>query len=213
MYLFTRMKSPTSSVGFMDPDGILNGSTQKERITNTTTITGKKARAMSTTTGSGSPSVRRLRAHFASQSQITPVITAASSSTAAKSVNLSSSPITAMKSTGHATSSRPLRVSERGLPRARGHEVPPDDRGARRRGDHRDHFPVESTLHLLSSAVVEAAPMKRLLLDLENGQERLLGDLHAAHLLHALLAGLLLLEQLPLARDVAAVALGEHVLP
>ncbi len=71
---------------------------------------------MSTTTGSGSPSVRRLRAHRASQSQIKPVITAASSSTAAKSVNLSSSPITAMKSTGHATSSSPLRVSERGLP-------------------------------------------------------------------------------------------------
>ena len=66
MYLFTRMKSPTRSVGFIDPDGILNGSTQNERMRNTTTITGKNARAMSTTTGSGSPAVRRLRAHFAS---------------------------------------------------------------------------------------------------------------------------------------------------
>src|SRR3954463_8719895 len=47
---------------------------------------------------------------------------------------------------------------------------------------------------------------------LEDGEERLLRDLHVAHLLHALLAGLLLLEQLALARDVAAVALGEHVL-
>src|SRR4051812_38909286 len=48
--------------------------------------------------------------------------------------------------------------------------------------------------------------------DLQDGEERLLWDLDAADLLHALLAGLLLLQQLPLARDVAAVALGEHVL-
>src|SRR5262245_61016201 len=44
-------------------------------------------------------------------------------------------------------------------------------------------------------------------------KERLLGDLHAAHPLHALLALSLLLEQLPLARDIATVALGEDVLP
>ncbi len=45
-----------------------------------------------------------------------PVMSAASSSTAAKSVNFNSSPITAMKSTGHATSRIPLRVSERSAP-------------------------------------------------------------------------------------------------
>ena len=56
------MKSPTSSVGFIDPEGILNGSTQNERIRNTTTITGKKARAMSTTIGSDSPALRLVRA-------------------------------------------------------------------------------------------------------------------------------------------------------
>src|ERR671916_277646 len=46
----------------------------------------------------------------------------------------------------------------------------------------------------------------------EHGQERLLWHLDRAHLLHALLALLLLLEQLALARDVAAVALGQDVL-
>src|SRR5919202_2810969 len=48
--------------------------------------------------------------------------------------------------------------------------------------------------------------------DLKDRQEGLLRDLHRAHLLHPLLSLLLLLEELPLAGDVAAVALGEHVL-
>src|SRR6266511_4430515 len=47
---------------------------------------------------------------------------------------------------------------------------------------------------------------------LKDGQEGLLRHLHPTDLLHALLAGLLLLEQLALAGDVAAVALGDHVL-
>src|SRR3954451_1481359 len=46
----------------------------------------------------------------------------------------------------------------------------------------------------------------------QHGQECLLRDLDAADALHALLAGLLLLEQLALAGDVPAVALGEHIL-
>src|SRR5213079_3235527 len=49
-------------------------------------------------------------------------------------------------------------------------------------------------------------------LDLQDGEERLLWNLYATNLLHALLARLLLLEQLPLARHVAAVALRQHVL-
>src|SRR5204862_7592556 len=48
--------------------------------------------------------------------------------------------------------------------------------------------------------------------DREHAQERLLRHLDPADLLHPLLAFLLLLEQLALARDVAAVALGDHVL-
>src|SRR5215471_18526996 len=51
-----------------------------------------------------------------------------------------------------------------------------------------------------------------LVLDLQYRKESLLGYLHRAHLLHALLARLLLLEQLALARDIAAVALRQHVL-
>src|SRR5207244_8582013 len=49
-------------------------------------------------------------------------------------------------------------------------------------------------------------------LHLQHRQERLLRDLHRSDRLHPLLAFLLLLEKLALARDVAAVALGEHVL-
>src|SRR5699024_5322603 len=46
----------------------------------------------------------------------------------------------------------------------------------------------------------------------ERGDERLLRDLDGPDVLHALLALLLLLQELALARDVAAVALGQHVL-
>src|SRR5204863_3058862 len=48
--------------------------------------------------------------------------------------------------------------------------------------------------------------------ELEHREKRLLRHLDAADLLHPLLAFLLLLEQLALAADVAAVALGDHVL-
>src|SRR5690242_10896541 len=47
--------------------------------------------------------------------------------------------------------------------------------------------------------------------DFEHRQERFLRDLHSPHALHAALAFLLLFEQFALARDVAAVALGQHV--
>src|SRR5215208_1708998 len=56
-------------------------------------------------------------------------------------------------------------------------------------------------------------PTVRPSVHLENGQERLLRNLDGADLLHALLPLFLLLEELALARDVPAVALGEHVLP
>src|SRR5687768_18422080 len=47
---------------------------------------------------------------------------------------------------------------------------------------------------------------------LEDGEKRFLRDLDRSHLLHALLSFLLLLEELALPADVAAVALREHVL-
>src|SRR2546422_1079321 len=48
--------------------------------------------------------------------------------------------------------------------------------------------------------------------DLEESQERLLGEVHAPDLLHPFLAFFLFLQELALAGDVAAVALGQHVL-
>src|SRR5581483_8707935 len=51
----------------------------------------------------------------------------------------------------------------------------------------------------------------RAVVQVEHGEERLLRNLDGADLLHPLLPGLLLLEQLALARDVAAVAFCEHV--
>src|ERR671919_2493381 len=48
--------------------------------------------------------------------------------------------------------------------------------------------------------------------ELQNREERLLRHLHPPHLLHALLARLLLLEQLPLPGHVAPVQLRGHVL-
>src|SRR6266568_4404980 len=53
---------------------------------------------------------------------------------------------------------------------------------------------------------------QRLLVHPQDGQEGFLGDVHRPHPLHALLALLLLLEELALAGDVASVALGEDVL-
>ena len=50
------------------------------------------------------------------------------------------------------------------------------------------------------------------LIDAEHGQESFLGDIHAADALHPLLAFLLLLDELALPGDVAAVALGDDVL-
>src|SRR5262245_11510657 len=50
------------------------------------------------------------------------------------------------------------------------------------------------------------------LVHLEHGQERLLWDLHRPHLFHPFLSFFLFLQQLPLPGDVAAIALGEHVL-
>ncbi|MCY1378682.1 hypothetical protein D9M69_663380 [compost metagenome] len=46
------MKSPTSSVGFIEPDGIWKGSTRKERSTSTMASTGKKDFPYSTSSGS-----------------------------------------------------------------------------------------------------------------------------------------------------------------
>ena len=82
--------------------------------------------------------------------------------------------------------------------------------------DHRHEVAVPAAVRAERQVHVEvpdAAHLLPLLVEVEHGEEGLLRDLHPADLLHPLLALLLLLEQLPLARDVAAVALREHVLP
>src|SRR5262245_58853005 len=55
-------------------------------------------------------------------------------------------------------------------------------------------------------------PLFGLSAHLQHGEKRFLRDLHFADLLHALLAFFLFLEQLALARNVAAVAFRQHVL-
>src|SRR5687768_4109794 len=62
------------------------------------------------------------------------------------------------------------------------------------------------------SSVAKAAHDRQRSIHLQHGEERFLGDLHGADLLHALLSFLLLLEELPLSRDVTPVAFREHVL-
>src|SRR5918911_2906661 len=82
-------------------------------------------------------------------------------------------------------------------------------------------FPRREFLHpvlangrgeIMAGALSERSPTPSIPAHLECGDEGLLRDLDFAELAHLLLARLLLLEQLALARDVAAVALGEHVL-
>src|SRR6185312_1673213 len=73
MNLLTRMKSPTSSVGRIDDDGILKGSARNERSTKTTSRTGKNDFEYSTQTGSGVPGGRCAAKNRRSTSQTTPV--------------------------------------------------------------------------------------------------------------------------------------------
>src|SRR5690606_2345573 len=72
------MKSPISSVGIIELDGIRNGSATQLRRHSTAASTGKKARDQSTTSGSFASSrpaaaSRRLRSHSLSASHTRPV--------------------------------------------------------------------------------------------------------------------------------------------
>src|SRR5690606_396709 len=82
----------------------------------------------------------------------------------------------------------------------------------RLRLDHRREYGVPPRPATLR-AVRAPPPTASSIPDLQHRQERLLRDLDRANLLHPLLPLLLLLQQLPLPGDVAAVALGGHVLP
>ena len=52
-YFFTKMKSPCSKVGIIEPEGIRNGSKTKDRITSTMSNTGKNEREYSTSVRRG----------------------------------------------------------------------------------------------------------------------------------------------------------------
>src|SRR3954471_8714923 len=71
---------------------------------------------------------------------------------------------------------------------------------------------VDRTMPSTTGRSASGASAVAVVAQLEHGEERLLRDLDAPDLLHALLALLLALEQLALAGDVAAVALGGDVL-
>src|ERR1051325_1934376 len=78
------MKSPTSSVGTIELDGILNGSTRNERSRNTIRITGKKLIEYSTHHGIFASARRPLRRTSLSSSQTRPVTTSRISKNRAK---------------------------------------------------------------------------------------------------------------------------------
>ena len=84
MYLFTSMKSPISSVGSMEPEGILNGSTRKERSRKTIRMTGKKLTGYSIHHGTRASEARLLRSQKRSIAVMTPVKTSSKNKNRAK---------------------------------------------------------------------------------------------------------------------------------
>ena len=85
------MKSPSNSVGIIDPEGIRKGSNKKERMTKTNSRIGKNDFAYSTITGSrtglplaASTTRDRLKTN-ASKAQINPVPNVRTTSISAKS--------------------------------------------------------------------------------------------------------------------------------
>src|SRR4029079_9124726 len=78
------MKSPTSSVGRIEEDGILNGSATNERSRNTISRTGKKLFGYSIHHGSRASGARCPAKYSLSASAITPVATVATNRINAK---------------------------------------------------------------------------------------------------------------------------------
>src|SRR6476469_3152367 len=82
--LWTRMKSPTSSVGRIDDEGILNGSARNERRRKTASRTGKNDFEYSTHTGSRAPAARLPAKNSRSSSQMPPDTTVSTNRIRAK---------------------------------------------------------------------------------------------------------------------------------
>src|SRR5271169_1728380 len=83
---------------------------------------------------------------------------------------------------------------------------------ARRREKYHRSASATAPVSTVSTNRISAKFMASFLAGLEDGEERLLRNFHAADGFHPFLAGFLLLEELALARNVAAVALRQHVL-
>src|SRR5436190_15279152 len=182
------MKSPTSSVGRIDEDGILNGSATNERSRKTIRSTGKKLFGYSIHQGSRASGGRCLAKYSLSASAITPVATVATNKINAK-----------FMAGAFVLVSVRCRARHRGGLPSRSPHCPMarrDDAAGKPR-------PATGSRRAVGKCSLVA--------DLEDGEECLLRNLHAADGLHSFLSGLLLLEQLLLACDVAAVALGEDV--
>ena len=117
---------------------------------------------------------------------------------------------------GDAHEARPRRRDALGGERAlrTEHQLIVDAHQDHRHRQHREHEDqqIEQLFDHCSATSSRPNFSGLLLSDLEHGEERFLRDLDLADVLHALLAFFLLLEQLLLARDVAAITLGEHVL-
>src|SRR5271155_3228421 len=84
--------------------------------------------------------------------------------------------------------------------------------GARRLTKYQRSARAMTPVTTVSTNRMSAKFMGSFVADLEDGEEGFLRNLHAADGFHAFLAGFLFLQQFALARDVAAVALRQHVL-
>src|SRR5436305_2492682 len=199
MNLFTRMKSPTSSVGRIDEDGILNGSARNERSRNTISRTGKNAFEYSTHDGSRS----------AAASTCSRCAVAAGASIAGAAVRWRSKLAIAVRARSRRRPSSMSLSTSQAKPviavninriSAKVIEVPVVGIECSVAVAERRRWPSPSSANCSLFAY------------LQNCEERFLRTHDAADRLHPLLAGLLLLEQLLLAGHVAAVAFGQHVL-
>src|SRR5690606_10558637 len=92
--LSTKIKSPSSKVGIMEPEGMRNGSSRNERISRTRSRIGKNDFAYSTTIGSRTDEPRASAASRPffntrlSKSQTSPVTNVATTRISAKSTSL-----------------------------------------------------------------------------------------------------------------------------
>src|SRR6266850_6224590 len=182
MNLLTRMKSPTSSVGRIDDDGILKGSARNERSRNTINRTGKNAFEYSTHEGSRSAARSTCSRCVVIASGIGAAARCTSKLATAARARARRRPSRTSLSTSHAA---PVRAVSKKRMSAKFID-------GRRRS--RRWWIVEVRWPRIVARGMGS------LLDLQNREKCLLGNFDAPHGFHPLLAGLLLFQKLLLAR-------------